>query len=176
MRRSSVRGATVGVRESDMATARTRALARPTFRQTYEWRCAWHLAWLAVSALILVACGLPIPEATVEPGAEHLTAGSVHFVADPPVATISIVIRIRAQDGSPSNRAFTFGVGDVIEQTPTTVPGRFGFIVNDRACDGDYVVGAGRTTEVTIQLRDDACALTVTGIHPEATIPATEGS
>ena len=176
VRHSSVRGTTEGVRESDLTTARTRISARLTFRQTYKWRSAWHLAWLGVGAMILVGCGLPWPGATFEPGVEHVTAGSVHFVADPPVATISIVVRIRAQDGSPSGRAFTLGAGAVIEDTPTTVPGPQGFIVNDRVCDGDYRVEAGQTTEVTIRLAGDRCGITVTGIHPEATIPVTEGS
>ena len=176
MWRSSVRGDNVCVTESEIDAAQTRAVDRLTFRQTCKWRSAWHLAWLGVSAMILVGCGLPLPGATFEPGVEHLTAGSVHFVADPPVATISIVVRIRAQDGTPSGRAFTFGAGTVIEDTPTTVPGPQGFIVNDRVCDGDYRVEAGQTTEVTIRLEGDRCGLTVTGIHPEATIPATEGS
>ena len=162
--------------ESDLATARTRISARLTFRQTYKWRSAWHLAWLAASVLVLVGCGLPLPGATFEPGVEHLTAGSVHFIADPPMATIPIVVRIRSQDGTPSRRAFTFEAGTVIEDTPTTVAEPQGFIVNDRVCDGDYRVEAGQTTEVTIRLEGDRCGLTVTGIHPEATMPATEGA
>ena len=97
-------------------------------------------------------------------------------MADPLVATASVEIRIGTEDGSSSSRAFTFAVGDRIEDTPTTVPGRLGFIVNGARCDGDYPVEATRTTEVAIHLGTDGCTLEVTAIRPEATIPPTEGA
>jgi hypothetical protein len=128
-----------------------------------------------MSAGMLVACGFPA-ERTFEPGVEHISAGSVHFVADPPVARSPIEIRFRAEDGSSSSRAFLFDVGARIEETPTTVPGRFGFIVDGLRCDGDYPVEAARTTDVTIHLGAEGCALEVTGIHPETTVPPSEGA
>ncbi len=118
--------------EIDMNPSGIRPFERLAFRQTHIWRSRRAVALVGACVAMIVGCGFPA-ERTFEPGVEHLTAGSVHFVADPPVAATSVEIRIRAQDGSPSGRVFMFGVGALIEETPTTVPGRFGFIVNDPA-------------------------------------------
>lgn len=136
-------------------------------------------ARFAVLAAGIVTAGgcslLPAAERTFEPGVEHLTAGSVHFVADPPKATTSVEIRLRMQDGSPSDQAFQFAVGSVIEDTPWSTPGNFGLIVNDRTCDGAFEIEGGQTTEVTIRLQGDLCSVTATAIGPQATNPPVEG-
>ena len=122
-------------------------------------------------------CGiLPEADRTFEPGVEHLGAGTVHFVADPPKATTSIEVRLQTQDGTPSDVASTFAVGSVIEDTAWSVPSRHGLIVNRRPCEGAFEIEGDRTTEVTIHLVGDLCSLTVTAIHPQATNPPVEGT
>lgn len=134
-------------------------------------------AVLAAGVVTAGACGLlPPPERTFEPGVEHLGAGTVHFVADPPTATTSVEVRLRTQDGSPSDVASRFAVGSVIEDSAWSVPGRHGLIVNDRPCDGAFEIEGDRTTEVTIRLRGDLCSVTTTAIHPQATNPPAEGT
>ncbi len=134
------------------------------------------MAVLGTVATIVAGCGPLTPERTFEPGVEHLSAGEVHFVADPPAATTPIEIRIRGDDGRPTQQAFGFGVGAVIEDTATSVPGRLGFIMNGRPCDGDLPIEAGQTTDVTIHIGGAACSVVVAAIHPVATLPAVEGS
>ena len=128
-------------------------------------------------AAVSAGCGL-LPEAdrTFEPGVEHLGAGTVHFVADPPKTTTSVEVRLRTQDGSPSDVASSFAIGEVIEDTAWSVPGLHGLIVNGRPCDGAFEIEGDRTTEVTIRLRGDVCSVTATAIHRLPTNPPVEGT
>lgn len=159
----------------------TGPLARPNPRLTLPWKHIWRslgrLAMRSALAVTTAGCGmLPATDRTFEPGVEHLGAGTVHFVADPPKATTSVEVRLRTQDGSSSDVASTFAVGYVIEDTAWSVPGRHGLIVNDRPCDGAFEIEGDRTTEVTIRLRGDLCSVTVTAIRPQATNPPVEGT
>jgi hypothetical protein len=136
-----------------------------------------QFAALGATVMITAGCGL-LPERgpTFEPGVEHLSAGTVHFVADPPKATTSVEVRLQMQDGSASDVASMFEVGSVIEDTAWSVPGRRGLIVNGRPCVGAFEIEGGRTSEITIRLRGDLCSVTVTAIHPQATNPPVEGT
>jgi hypothetical protein len=117
---------------------------------------------------MVAGCGLLTAERTFEPGIEHLTSGSFHFVAEPPVAAEPLSVRLRMEDGTSSARSFDFAVGDVVTDSPTDVPGRRGVVVNGRSCAGEFIVEAGRTTEVTIRLVGDTCTVVQTGVHEEA--------
>ena len=142
-------------------------------------------AWLAGARFAILAAGIVIaggcdllPEAdrTFEPGVEHLGAGTVHFVADPPAAMTSVEVRLLSQDGSPSEVASRFAIGDLIEDTAWSVPSRHGLMVNGRPCDGAFEIEGDRTTEVTIHLRGDLCAVTVRAIRPLVSNPPVDGT
>ena len=136
-----------------------------------------RLVLVVVFAAMTAGCEvLPEADRTFEPGVEHLGAGTVHFVADPPKATTSVEVRLQTQDGTPSEVASTFAVGSVIEDTAWAVPSRHGLIVNGRPCEGAFEIEGDRTTEVTIRLRGELCSVTVTSIHPLATNPPVEGT
>jgi hypothetical protein len=150
---------------------------RHAFRWKHIWRSRRRLGLVAAIAAMTAGCGLvPVADRTFEPGVEQLGAGNVHFVADPPKATTSVEVRLRTQDGSPSDVASRFEVGSLIEDTAWSVPGRHGLIVNDRPCDGGFEIEGDRTTEVTIRLRGDLCSVTVTAVQPLATNPTVEGT
>ncbi len=161
----------------DLVGTRARSNLRLAFRRRHIWRSRRRLVLVGAFAAMTAGCGiLPVADRTFEPGVEHLGAGTVHFVADPPKATTSVEVRLQAQDGSASDVASRFAVGSVIEDTAWSVPGRHGLIVNGRPCDGAFEIDGDRTTEVTIRLRGELCSVTVTAIHPQATNPPVEGT
>ncbi len=97
-------------------------------------------------------------------------------MADPPKATTSVEVRLRTQDGTPSDVASRFDVGSLIQDTAWSVPGLHGLIVNGRPCEGAFAIAGDQTTEVVIRLRGDLCSVTVIAIHPHGTNPPVEGT
>jgi hypothetical protein len=83
-------------------------------------------------------------------------------VSDPPEAPDALVIAFF--DARSGNRfdAVTekqVGRGDTIEASVWSLPGTYGVIVNDAACDGVFDLAAARRTNLVLRLSGEGCSV-----------------
>jgi hypothetical protein len=96
--------------------------------------------------------------------------GSFYLTAEPADAPGAFSIRYLSQGGDVSGISDDFPPGARIVAQRSTLPGRWGVLLNGGRCDGSFDIETEIETDVVLHIAADGCRIEAVGSHPEGAV------